>query len=59
MGSHIACTKLCRIPILLVRREGGGGVGHPHGAGSQSPPRVLVSATPTGLGLSHPHGPGT
>ena len=25
MGSHIACTKLCRIPILLVRREGGGG----------------------------------
>ena len=40
-------------------RGGGGGVGHPHGAGSQSPPRVLVSATPTGLGLSHPHGPGT
>ena len=27
MGSHIACTKLCRIPILLVRREGGGGGG--------------------------------
>ena len=27
MGSHIACTKLCRIPILLVRREGGGGRG--------------------------------
>ena len=27
MGSHSACTKLCRIPILLVRREGGGGGG--------------------------------
>ena len=25
MGSHIACTKLCRIPVLLVRRGGEGG----------------------------------
>ena len=35
MGSHIACTKLCRIPILLVRREGGGGGGSGGGGGGK------------------------
>ena len=48
MGSNIACTKLCRIPILLVRGEGGGGGGGVGGGGGSSTRYRCVQAVITG-----------